>query len=207
MINSNGGYDDGYRTCPCFWGREPSRLVIALRDRIGSFRDLRALDAGCGEGKNTAYMSADGCSVLAVDISPTAIANGQAAWPDLKSVEWQVADVCQMSLMDSHYDVVVAYGLLHCLTTATQVTRTVHHFQRATKPGGYHVICTFNDRAQDLRAHPGLEPTLLSHDFYLGLYADWLVISATDEDLSEIHPNNSITHSHSMTRMLVQRKQ
>ncbi len=47
----SGGYDDGYRECPCFWGDEPGSLVRVLCDHIGPVRGFAVLDAGCGEGK------------------------------------------------------------------------------------------------------------------------------------------------------------
>jgi tellurite methyltransferase len=201
----DGGYDEGYRSCACFWGREPSRLVINLRDRLGTYGGLRALDAGCGEGKNAAYMAADGCSVLAVDISATAVANGRAAWPELACVDWRVANICDVDLEDAQFDVVVAYGLLHCLGSAEKVTDTIARLQRATRPGGYNAVCTFNDRAHDLRAHARFSPLLKPHTWYVSQYEDWHILSSSDEDLSEIHPHNGILHTHSMTRVLAQR--
>ncbi len=204
MTEADGGYDDGYRACPCFWGREPSRLVINLRQRIGTYQGLRALDAGCGEGKNAAYMAADGCAVLAVDISAVAIANGRKAWP-AASIEWRVEDIYQLELEPLQFDVVVAYGLLHCLGSIERVTGILQRLQHATRPGGYHAVCTFNDRAQDLRAHPRLGPLLKSHTWYLSQYKGWDIVTATDEDLSEVHPHNGIRHTHSMTRILARR--
>ncbi len=205
MTEADGGYDEGYRSCPCFWGREPSRLVITLRQRIGSYQGLRALDAGCGEGKNAAYMAADGCEVLAVDISAAAIANGRRAWQTASGIEWRVEDICELELDSEQFDVVVAYGLLHCLGSTKRLTETVQSLQQATRPSGYHAVCTFNDRAQDLRAHPGLKPLLQSHAWYLSQYKGWDIVLATDEDLSEVHPHNGITHTHSMTRILARR--
>src|SRR5690242_16399740 len=64
-----GPYDDRYARCPCFWGREPGSLIRRLEAHIPSFAGLTVLDAGCGEGKNAAYLSERGAVVHAVDCS------------------------------------------------------------------------------------------------------------------------------------------
>jgi hypothetical protein len=68
----SGGYDDGYRRCPCFWGKTPGKLVSALADIVPSFHGLRILDAGCGEGKNAVFFAQRGAFVRAIDVSALA---------------------------------------------------------------------------------------------------------------------------------------
>ena len=79
--------------------------------------------------------------------------------------------------------------------------------QAATAPGGYNVVCVFNDRQQDLTAHPGFTPTLLRHTDYLGLYSSWELVYASDEDLHEIHPHNGVPHMHSLTRLIARKNE
>jgi hypothetical protein len=67
------------------------------------------------------------------------------------------------------------------------------------------VICAFNDRFQDLSAHPGFSPTTLNHNIYLDIFSDLETIQAHDRDLHEIHPHNGILHTHSMTRILARK--
>src|SRR3954453_10231067 len=89
----DGGYDDGYSACPCFWGTRPGTLVRQIADRLSDFRGLRVLDAGCGEGKNAVFLSELGATVLATDVSVRAIANARAAWGPTPGIEWRVASV------------------------------------------------------------------------------------------------------------------
>jgi tellurite methyltransferase len=201
----SGGYDAGYRACGCFWGRKPGSLVRMLVQEVGIPMGAAVLDAGCGEGKNAVFLGGFGASVRAVDVSEAAIANARRAWGNLRSVDWEIADVRELSLPPAMLDVVVAYGLLHCLRSEAEIKATVKHLQEATASGGLHVVCVFNDRAQDLRAHPEFQPTLLGHVFYLSLYAGWEILHASDRDLFETHPHNGIPHSHSMTRLLARK--
>ena len=55
---SGGGYDDGYRNCPCFWGTEPGSLrkSCCAIHVVSVSRASPMLDAGCGEGKNAAFL-------------------------------------------------------------------------------------------------------------------------------------------------------
>ena len=201
-----GGYDDGYLTCPCFWGREPGRLIHSLVGIVGSFHGLQILDAGCGEGKNAVYLARLGAKVRAIEISSHALANARRAWGSTgTNCEFELSDIQKVHLPASFFDVVIAYGLMHCLPDETAIANTIHRFQNCTKMGGYNVVVTFNSRRQDLRAHPELSPCLLEHREYMEMYRKWDLIQASDEDLQEMHPNNNVMHVHSMTRLLAKK--
>lgn len=203
----NGGYDDGYRQCPCFWGTEPGSFVRLLRDQYPTFEGLTVLDAGCGEGKNAAFMAAAGAVVDAVDVSSLAIENGRRYWAACAGITWKVGDVRQIEILQDHYDVAIAYGLLHCMSSVADVLDAIVRLQNATRVGGFNVVCAFNDRRQELHAHPGFSPSLLGHADYLRAYARWEVLKQSDSDLTERHPHNNVEHSHSMTRILARRLQ
>lgn len=200
-----GGYDAGYKACPCFWGREPGSLVLHLQSLVGNMAGKLVLDAGCGEGKNAAYLAEQGGHVRALDISEYAISNARRAWESSENILWEVADIRNVYLPESEYHVVIAYGLLHCLRSVDEIKAVVAKLQAATKAHGYNIICTFNDRYQDLTAHPEFTPCLARHEFYLDLYTGWEFIEASDSDLTEIHPHNKIQHTHSMTRLLTRK--
>jgi|SRR5579884_1696396 len=201
----NGGYDDGYRECACFWGTEPASYVRLLHGKIPTFSGMNILDIGCGEGKNAVFLATQGARVDAIDISPLAISNGRRRWPDVVGVRWQIGDALTIVLRDQHYDVVIAYGLLHCLDNTAEIGCVVDKLKRATRPSGYLVLCAFNDRMQDLTAHPGFHPCLLSHADYMRFLNGWEIIAESDSDLTERHPHNNIEHTHSLTRILARK--
>lgn len=202
----NGGYDDGYSECSCFWGTTPGSLMTLLERYCTSFAGFRVLDAGCGEGKNAAYVAAKDAIVVAVDVSPLAIANAALTFGDIPRIDFRVADIQQETIEDGTYDIVIAYGLFHCLGSTDAVMNTVRNLQRGTKSGGWNIICAFNDRFQQLDAHPGFDPVLLPHTLYCELYRDWTAFHVSDSDLQEVHPHNHILHTHSLTRILAQRR-
>jgi ubiquinone/menaquinone biosynthesis C-methylase UbiE len=201
----DGGYDTAYRACPCVWGYQPGSLIQELIDLVPSVSGWRVLDVGCGEGRNAAFLARRGAQVWASDISQAAISNALKLWHNQAGIQWTVGPVGDLPDRGDWFDLVIAYGLLHCLQSREQIVDTVARLQSETKPGGFNAVCTFNSRAQDLSAHPGFNPTLLPHDFFVGLYRPWQIISASDRDLHEIHPHNNVPHSHSMTRILARR--
>jgi len=202
-----GGYDEGYRSCPCFWGKTPGKLVRALADLIPSFHGLHILDAGCGEGKNAVFFADRGAFVRAIDVSALALENARSAWDAdvIRMCTWEQADVQQLAIRESTFDIIVAYGLLHCFRSRRSIVDTIKTFQTGTKIGAYNIIVAFNNRKQDLRAHPKLRPCLVDHMDYVRMYANWRLVHVSDTDLEESHPDTNIMHIHSLTRILAKK--
>ncbi len=200
----DGGYEEGYASTSCFWGDAPGSYVVKLVDMLPPIIGAAVLDAGCGEGKNAQYLDKKGALVTAIDCSAKALANARERWPS-ERITWIEGDISAIELGQDRYDLVVAYGFLHCLQNQREVDRVTHALKDATKAGGHQVICTFNSRSQDLRAHPGFRPCLLPHQHFLELFGDWEIIASSDEDLTESHPHNKIVHTHSMTRLIARK--
>jgi SAM-dependent methyltransferase len=201
----SGGYDEGYEGSSCLWGGEPGSLVRRLVDETW-VAGRAVLDLGAGEGKNAYFLADQGAEVTAVEISVSAIRNGRNHFGDCSRVEWVNSDVVDFPLSPCSFEIVVCYGLFHCLSSRESIMAEVRRVQECTVGGGWNVLCAFNDRFQDLSAHPGFHPTLLSHGTYMGLYEDWEISAASDRNLTERHPHNELEHSHSMTRILARRK-
>jgi 2-polyprenyl-3-methyl-5-hydroxy-6-metoxy-1,4-benzoquinol methylase len=196
----HGGYDDGYQACSCFWGELPGSLVRALLKEQPSCEGLAVLDLGCGEGKNAAAFARAGATVDAVDCSAQAIANGKRAFPNL-NINWIVADAVNYLSLSRSYDIVVMYGLLHCLSSQLEISEMIDSAISKTVAGGVHFVVAFNNGPHDLSAHPNLQPTLLAHEFYLDHYSRQRILVAESAIINEVHPNNNILHFHSITRL------
>lgn len=198
-----GGYEDGYNGAERLWPTAPGSLVQWLREHT-EVSGLRVLDLGAGEGSNAAWLDEQGSRVRAVEISAVALGHARAEYPDTR-VEWIQGSVIDEQHDPNSFDLVIAYGLLHCLSREESVELT-HRIQRWTRPGGHNIVVAFNDRDQQMsKAHPGFRPTLESHWTYLTRYRDWQLRFATDEDLHETHPHNGIPHKHSMTRIVARK--
>jgi ubiquinone/menaquinone biosynthesis C-methylase UbiE len=151
-------------------------------------------------------MAQRGAVVHAVDVSPWAIQNAERNFGSVANVTWSVADVRDLETPPDTFDVVLAYGVFHCLPDYQAVVSVVRRLKQSVRQNGYHIVCAFNNRDQDLeRAHPGFCPCLLDHDVYVDMYSDWSISHLSDSDLVETHPHNNIQHRHSMTRLIARR--
>ena len=181
-------------------------MVTLLTSRVG-VKGLRILDAGCGEGKNAVYLAQRGAHVIAIDVSSQAISNALSHWPSHPNITWSQDDITQLDLGAERFDIVIAYGLLHCMANTDVVFTTIRKIQNATVAKGYNILVALNDRFQDLSGHPGFAPCLVAHSHYIRAYDPWELLHASDSNLTEIHPHNRIPHTHSITRLLARSRQ
>jgi len=202
-----GGYDDGYKACDCFWGRSPGSLILKLAEQVPDMREMTALDVGCGEGKNALFLARHGATVRAMDISDRAIDHARRESENIQNVAWESNDAMEVDLGTEKFDIVVAYGVFHCLRSPNTIETLVRRMQNATRVGGWFVACSFNRRHQELKAHPGFHPCLIDHADYISLFELWNIQHQSDLDLHETHPHNLIPHTHSMTRILARKVQ
>lgn len=199
-----GGYDEGYEACSLFWGTKPGSLVQWALENTVQAEARVVLDIGCGEGKNAIAFDRLGHKVVATDISEKALSNGKNVWKD-SNIDWIHADARELEFEPSQFDVVVSYGLIHCFASPEEAHLVVERCKSWTKAGGLNIMCAFNDRDQDLSAHPNFEPLLMSHDDILSMYTDWDILRESDETLHETHPHNNIPHHHSLTRIVARK--
>lgn len=201
---AGGGCDRGYGLTTCLWGTEPEPLVVELSDSLPT-EGASILDAGCGEGRNAVHLARCGARVTALDVSALALRNAATNWPDENGVEWRQADLLTWPLSVAGYDAVVCDSVLHWLGDVEAAGRAVRRLKAATRPGGLHVVCTFNNRLLDYGGHATPPRCLLPHDDVLALYADWSVLRCHDDDIVSSHADVPEPHRHSVTRLLVRR--
>lgn len=120
-------WDEKYREKPELWGREPNAFV---RQRLESSAPGRAVDLACGDGRNAAWLAAQGWSVTAVDFSPVAIEQARSRAPE---VDWVCADVTTWAPERAPVDLaLIAY--LHL--PMTQLHRVLSRAASWLAPGG-----------------------------------------------------------------------
>jgi len=116
------------------WGAEPNRFVVEV---VEGLHPGRALDLGCGEGRNARWLSAGGWRVCAVDFSPVAIERARAAaaatglGPDV--LEFVEADVCTWEPPAGAFDLVL---LAYLHLPAPQRTSVLDRAAAALAAGG-----------------------------------------------------------------------
>lgn len=114
--------------------RPPSAHLIA---EVARLRPGRALDAGCGHGAESLWLSAHGWNVTAVDFSASALAHARttaaALGPDLAArTTWVEGDLATWTPPRSHFDLVVCL-YVHVAGSVDELVRRLAH---GVAPGG-----------------------------------------------------------------------
>jgi ubiquinone/menaquinone biosynthesis C-methylase UbiE len=164
-----GGADPGE---PVGWPGREARQAAAY-DRIGDRYDeafphkdgqlacggwligelkpaARVLDVGCGTGIPTAHqLTAAGCSLTGIDISPVMLALARRNVPAARFLE---LDVMDLDRLPDSYDAVVAFFSLLNLPRATipQALKLIH---RALVPGGLFCLAMVEADVDDVPIH------------------------------------------------------
>jgi cyclopropane fatty-acyl-phospholipid synthase-like methyltransferase len=127
------------------WGEEPGRLVAGISQWA---EPGTVVDAGCGDGKNALFLEQHGFRVLGFDCSRTALAalrrRAALAGHELSGT-YVVADVEATPLQGAAgVDVLVSYGLYHCLRPQTRAA--AHRWlQQLLAPNGVVLFCALTD--------------------------------------------------------------
>lgn len=118
-------YDDRHS----FVWKKVSDLIELLEPKAGE----RILDLGCGTGHLTAKLAESGADIVAIDGSPSMIAQARQNYPKLK---FTLADAREFHI-DQPVDAVFSNAVLHWIPDAGRV---IDRVAQALKPGGRFVV-------------------------------------------------------------------
>ncbi len=153
-----------------FFGKEPSALG-RLTERFWSVchgeQTARALDLGCGEGRDTVFFARRGHAVTAMDLSPAGIekAGRLAAEAGVVLQGLHCGNIADFPLTGEH-NLVFAGNSLGGLGTAC--LRTLRRIQRATPRRGLNAIRVSTREAwglEDLPDHYRFDRNELKHEY------------------------------------------
>jgi len=103
-------WEERYAGATGIWSGRPNRALV---DEVAGLDPGSALDLGCGEGADAVWLAGRDWSVTALDLSPTALARGEAAARTAgvaDRVWWRVADLAEPATWPAgtSYDLVTA---------------------------------------------------------------------------------------------------
>lgn len=141
---------------------------------------MRVVDAGCGGGRNIAYLLREAYEVFGVDTSAEAVAAvrkmaGRLA-PGLPSENFQVAGVEAMPFPDAFADVVVCHSVLHFARDEAHLDAMVRELWRVLRPGGM-LFCRLGSQ---IGAGKGIKLEALGQGrFRMSHGAEWFLVDET----------------------------
>jgi SAM-dependent methyltransferase len=136
-------YGDRDKPVP-FFVSQPDESLVSWLDR-GLLKPGRALDLGCGPGRNALHLAANGFTVDAVDLSPVAI-----AWAKERAGDAGIRFLCGNAFdldLGGPYDLVYDSGCFHHLPPHRRVTYLAF-LERCLVKGGHLVLNCFGDGGQ-----------------------------------------------------------
>ena len=124
-------WDRRYAGAELVWRADPNQAVVA---ELQAVKPGRALDVGCGEGRDAVWLAERGWKVTAVDFSAVAIEKARAlAQIRLVAIRWIVADLGEWPVKPASFDLV----LLAYVHVARAERPALHRaMAEAVAPGG-----------------------------------------------------------------------
>ena len=101
----------------------------------------RALDVGCGLGRNSRWLATQGFAVTGVDIAPYAVAEATRRSAGL-AAEYLVVDFVREQVPGAPFDLVYDSGCFHHLAPHRRISY-MEALREGLAPGGLFGICTF----------------------------------------------------------------
>jgi ubiquinone/menaquinone biosynthesis C-methylase UbiE len=124
-----------------------------IHDRVVEFADsmhargcLRILDLGCGSGRHTAYLAAEGFEVWGMDNSPNGLAFTRERLEKASlTADLRLADMEHLPYQDHFFDGVISIHVIFHNTRAG-LERTLAEIDRVLRPGGRALVTFLSPR-------------------------------------------------------------
>lgn len=124
----------------------PVLMRFAEREAVRS-PTKRAVDLGCGAGRNAVPLAASGWRVLGLDLSWPMLAAASARGAEaglLDRLAWALAPMDRIPVADRSVDLVVAHGIWNLAPSAEVFRRAVDEAARVARPGAGLFVFTFS---------------------------------------------------------------
>jgi tellurite resistance protein TehB len=144
----------------------------------------KVLDLGCGNGRNSLWLAANGYDVTAWDKNPASINNVESIRHEegLENLHAAIKDLNTLSF-DGEYDFILSTVVMMFLEAKT-IPGLIANMQRCTKPGGYNLIVAAMD-TDDFPCTVGF-PFAFKAQELRNYYEGWTFLKY-NEDVGELH--------------------
>lgn len=160
---------------------------IYLLDQIlkGRFtKEMKILDAGCGEGRNAVYFIQKGYQIFGIDPNELAVQYcrylSKSLNPEFDTHRFQVGQLEEIPFHAGAFDAVICSAVLHFAESVDNFWQMIHEIHRVLKPGGvfwFRMTTAFGEileQSQDLGNGKYALPDGSERFLYLPDYVDKL---------------------------------
>jgi 2-polyprenyl-3-methyl-5-hydroxy-6-metoxy-1,4-benzoquinol methylase len=199
MKSTKSTWDAIYETGTDWGNSQPTDFIARAISR--GVPNAKALDLGCGSGRNSIYLARLGYHVTCVDASSLALARlAQAAL--LADVQDRVVAVCADIThfhITEQYDLVICYGVINSIESS-EWPRLVRKIQTATVEDGINVLAYFNEFSSPASVDGKEVLSLVAGNLILAQYQDWTQLEYDCRTNSHSHGIREV-HTHVTERM------
>ncbi|MBK9745821.1 MAG: class I SAM-dependent methyltransferase [Chloroflexi bacterium] len=215
MTNNHNDFDSFYASSEWYYQTEPSEELKEYIDSSTYIKDtesassLVALDLGCGEGRDSVFLSRCGYRVIAVDKSPVGIQKlGTYAQAHGLSITGVVADVTSFHISQDSYDLINAVTILDHLDVEANI-RLAHAIVQGLKPSGvlFAEVFTTDDPGYISSTESSETANFVKHYFRKGELKELfstLEIVRYEEKL-ELDTSHGLPHHHGVAIILAKK--
>lgn len=139
----------------------PNEALMGYADAVAAgMAGRRALDLGCGAGRNALPLAERGWAVLALDLSwPMLVAGAGRARSEglVGKVAWALSPMESIPAPDDSFDLIVAHGIWNLAPSTDVFRRALAEAGRVARPGAALFVFTFsrNTIPPDAQGVPG----------------------------------------------------
>jgi len=124
-------WDDKYAITELVWGAGPNRFLVP---EVAGLRPGKALDLGCGEGRNAIWLAERGWQVTGVDFSEVGLEKARRLASERGvEVNWLRADLLEYQPVEGAFDLVI---VMYLQLPAAQLSAVIKKAVAALAPGG-----------------------------------------------------------------------
>ena len=125
-------------------------------DELRRTGSARALDLGCGAGRNAVPLARLGWQVVGIDLSWPMLcaAAGRAREESLDGLHVILAPMEQIPVRDRSMDLVIAHGIWNLARSSAQFRRALDEAARVAKPGAGLFVFTFSRHTLPTETEP-----------------------------------------------------
>lgn len=161
------------------------------------------LDVGCGEGRNSVFLTQKGHTVDAFDISESGIEKAKQIAHELGlSINFFQQDLGTF-VFEKQYDVILSHGVLH-LPYKDVRDDFILKMQQNTKIGGYNVVGIFTNRKPATPDNAPFTHSLFDVGELPSKYAGWEIVHHAEGVFTDSHPGG-IHHEHAYERIIAKK--
>ena len=126
----------------------PNAVLLRFAEAEAERRPAgRALDVGCGAGRNAVPLAAAGWDVLGLDLSRPMLVAAAARGAEAglgDRLAWALAPMDRLPVADRSVDLIIAHGIWNLAPSAELFRRAVDEAARVARPGAGLFVFTFS---------------------------------------------------------------